>query len=42
MGEEECEEDDDYDDDLMDLEASNVVLSPLLRSDLLLGLLLQP
>lgn len=40
--EEEFEEDDDYDDDLMDLEASNVVLTPLLRSDLLLGLLLNP
>lgn len=40
--EEECEEDDDYDDDLMDLEASNVVLTPLLRSDLLLRLLLNP
>lgn len=40
--EEEFEEDDDYDDDLMDLEASNVVLTPLLRSDLLLRLLLNP
>lgn len=40
--EDEFEDDDDYDDDLMDLEASNVVLTPLLRSDLLLGLLLNP
>lgn len=29
------DEGDDYDDDLMDLEASNVILTPLLRSDLL-------
>lgn len=32
---EEDDEGDDYDDDLMDLEASNVILTPLLRSDLL-------
>lgn len=31
----EDDEGDDYDDDLMDLEASNVILTPLLRSDLL-------
>lgn len=29
------DEGDDYDDDIMDLEASNVILSPLLRSGLL-------
>lgn len=32
---EDYDEGDDYDDDLMDLEASNVILTPLLRSDLL-------
>lgn len=32
---EEYGEGDDYDDDIMDLEASNVILSPLLRSGLL-------
>lgn len=31
----EYDEGDDYDDDLMDLEASNVILTPLLRSELL-------
>lgn len=35
QNEEEYDEGDDYDDDLMDLEASNVILTPLLRSDLL-------
>lgn len=30
----EDDEGDDYDDDLMDLEASNVILTPLLRQDL--------
>lgn len=40
--EDEFGEGDDYDDDLMDLEAADVVLSPLLRSDLLLGHLLYP
>lgn len=32
LSEEEGEDDDDYDDDLMDLEASNVIFTPLLRS----------
>lgn len=32
LSEEEDECNDDYDDDLMDLEASNVIFTPLLRS----------
>lgn len=41
-GDEDDDDDDDYDDDMMDLEASNIILTPLKRSALPSSLLASP